>query len=79
MQVSIVLGLRMFFYLNCNFDQANLIRRMKDSDSPVNIGGDGKYDSPGKLYFLFFMSSTCVVCKYIFHGNGTVELLKKGK
>ena len=30
---------------------------MKESDSPVNIGGDGKYDSPGTIYLFSVMEA----------------------
>jgi hypothetical protein len=39
-----------FLYNNNN--QANLIQRRKDSGTPINLAGDGKYDSPGKNKFV---------------------------
>ena len=38
-------------FLHNNNNQANLIQRRKDSGTPINLAGDGKYDSPGKNDF----------------------------
>ena len=32
--------------------QANLINRMKATGEPVNLAGDGKFDSPGQIFFI---------------------------
>ena len=55
--------------LNCTSLQANLIKKMKESNTPTHLAGDGKYDSPGKFYSLLLVL-TLAIYYYIYRLHG---------